>query len=211
MYTKFYLFILLLQLETIFNQDVLFISHLSVILALQCINETYKCIQRPFRRLYPTHNGNSRFSWNLFRILLIGVICLWLIDLIQSGDIHPNPGPDSVSSIADFSSSCSEISLHTLINHLSNVHLVNVQSIVPNMDLIKCEAQAYDILVCSESWLKSEIKDDNILTEIFLPPQRTDRLGRPGGWVVIYANDSFSLIPGNSRIRGYLDRVTGKR
>ena len=153
MYRKFYLFILLLQLE-IFNQDMLFISHLSVILALQRSNETYKYIRRLFRHLYPTHNGNSRFSWNLFRILLIGVICLWLIELlIQSGDIHPKPGPDSVSSIADFSSSSSEISLHTLINHLSIMHL-NVQSIVPKMDLIKCEAQAYDILVCSESWLK---------------------------------------------------------
>ena len=194
MYRKFYLFILLLQLETIFNQDMLFISHLSVILALQRSNETYKYIKRPFRHLYPTHNGNSRFSWNLFRILLIGVICLWLIDLlIQSGDIHPNPGPDSVNSIADFSSSSSEISLHTLINHLSIMHL-NVQSIVPKMDLIKCEAQAYDILVCSESWLKPEIKDDSILIETFLPPQRTDRLSRPSGGVVIYAKDSFSLI-----------------
>ena len=62
------------------------------------------------------------------------------------------------------------------------------------MDLIKCEAQAYYILVCSESWLKPEIKDDSILTENFLPPQRTDRLGRPGDGVVIYAKDSFSLI-----------------
>ena len=76
MYRKFYHFILLLQLETIFNQYMLFISHLGVILALQHSNETYKYIKRPFRRLYPTHNGNSRFSWNLFRILLIGVMSL---------------------------------------------------------------------------------------------------------------------------------------
>ena len=62
------------------------------------------------------------------------------------------------------------------------------------MDLIKCEAQAYDIHVCSESWLKPEIKDDSILIEKCLPPQRTERLGRPGDGVVIYAKDSFSLI-----------------
>ena len=62
------------------------------------------------------------------------------------------------------------------------------------MDLIKCEAQAYDIFVCSESWLKPEIKDDSILIENFLQPQRTDRLGRPGGGVVIYAKHSFPLI-----------------
>ena len=155
MYRKFYLFILLLKLETIFNQDMLFISQLNVILALQR-SETYKYIKRPFRRLYSTHNGNSIFSWNNCLILLIGVICLWLIDLlIQSGDIHPNPGPDSVRSIADISCSSSEISLHTLINHLSIMHL-NVQSIVQKMDLIKCEAQAYDILVCSENWLKPD-------------------------------------------------------
>ena len=47
MYRKFYLLILLLQLETIFNQDMLFVSHLSVTLALQRSNETYKYIKRP--------------------------------------------------------------------------------------------------------------------------------------------------------------------
>ena len=60
------------------------------------------------------------------------------------------------------------------------MHL-NVQSIVPKTDLIKCEAQTYDILVCSESWLKPEIKEDSFLIENCLPLQRTDRLGRPGG------------------------------
>ena len=47
MYRKFYLLILLLQLETIFKQDMLCVSHLSVILALQRSNETYKYIKRP--------------------------------------------------------------------------------------------------------------------------------------------------------------------
>ena len=61
------------------------------------------------------------------------------------------------------------------------------------MDLVKCEAQSYDILVFSESWLKPEIKDDSITIENFMSPQRTDRLDRPGGGVIIYIKDSFLL------------------
>ncbi|MCG8044650.1 MAG: hypothetical protein N0E48_03020, partial [Candidatus Thiodiazotropha endolucinida] len=71
------------------------------------------------------------------------------------------------------------------------MHL-NIQSIIPKIDIIRCEAQSYSILVFSESWLKPEIKDDSILIENFQPPFRTDRLDRPGGGVVIYVRDSLS-------------------
>ncbi|MEW8545280.1 MAG: reverse transcriptase family protein, partial [Candidatus Thiodiazotropha sp.] len=70
------------------------------------------------------------------------------------------------------------------------MHL-NVQSIVPKIDLLQCEAQAYDVLVFSESWLKPEVDNNSILIENFSPPLRTDRCDRLGGGVIIYVRDSL--------------------
>ena len=61
------------------------------------------------------------------------------------------------------------------------------------MDLVKCEAQSYDILIFSESWLKPEIKDDSITIENFMSSQRIDRADHPGYGVVIYVKYSFLL------------------
>ncbi|MCG7864732.1 MAG: endonuclease/exonuclease/phosphatase family protein [Candidatus Thiodiazotropha taylori] len=109
---------------------------------------------------------------------------------MQSGDIEVNPGPGSVDGSADSSSNISLNSVEMLSNHLSILHL-NIQSIVPKMDLIKCEADAYDVLVFSESWLKPEVRDGSIIIDNFLPPFRADRCDRPGGGVIIYVRDSF--------------------
>ena len=68
---------------------------------------------------------------------------------------------------------------------------MNIQSILPKLDLIKCEAEAYDVLVFSESWLKHEVKNDSLGIENFLPPFRTDRCDRPGGGLVVCVRDSF--------------------
>ncbi|MEW8544385.1 MAG: reverse transcriptase family protein [Candidatus Thiodiazotropha sp.] len=124
-------------------------------------------------------------------MLALAVLTSWLIFLtLQSGDIEVNPGPGSVEGSADSSSNISFNSVEMLSNHLSIFHL-NIQSIVPKLDLIKCEADAYDVLVFSESWLKPEIRDESINIDNFLPPFRADRCGRPGGGVIIYVRDSF--------------------
>ena len=82
------------------------------------------------------------------------------------------------------------------------MHL-NIQSILPKINLIRCEAQAYDILVFSESWLKAEITDNDISIENFTPPHRTDRSDRQGGGVVVYLRDTFSCRRRNDlEIRG---------
>ena len=59
------------------------------------------------------------------------------------------------------------------------------------MDIVRNEAEAYDVLVFSESWLKPGIHNDTIQIENFMPPFRADRVGRLGGGVVIYDKDPF--------------------
>ena len=69
---------------------------------------------------------------------------------------------------------------------------MNIQSILQKLDLIKCEPLAYDVLVFTESWLKPEIKNDDLLIDNFLPPFRVDRCNHPGGGVIIYVRDTLT-------------------
>ncbi|MCG8033361.1 MAG: endonuclease/exonuclease/phosphatase family protein, partial [Candidatus Thiodiazotropha taylori] len=109
----------------------------------------------------------------------------------MSGDVEVNPGPDSVEgTLTDSRDDASVTSFELLSNHLSIVHL-NVQSIVPKIDSIRSEADSYDVLVFSESWLKPNIHSDNISIEKILPPFRADRSDRPGGGVIVYVRDTL--------------------
>ena len=106
--------------------------------------------------------------------------------IILSGDVHTNPGPNSVNTDDSVVSSLSHDSLQELLAcHLSILHLR------PKL-VVRSEAEAFDIAVFSESWLKPDIPDDEVLFEHFLPPFRTDRTDRPGGVFVIYVRDSIS-------------------
>ena len=49
----------------------------------------------------------------------------------------------------------------------------------------------YDILIFSESWVKSETQNEALYIENFQPPFRKDRRGRPGGGVIVYVRDTF--------------------
>ena len=120
------------------------------------------------------------------------VLMTWLLNLLLlCGDIHVNPGPDFVTDDTASISTSSITSFEMLSKHLSIFHL-NIQSIFPKIDLIRCEADAYDILVFSESWLKPEITDEQIYIENFKPPFRNDRTGRIGGGVAIFVRDTIT-------------------
>ena len=97
--------------------------------------------------------------------------------ILLSGDIELNPGPYSVDGSADTSDILSSTSFYSLTNHLSILHL-NIQSILPKIDLIRGEATSYDILIFSESWLKPIVNNHEIHIENVMPPFRTDRNDR---------------------------------
>ena len=77
------------------------------------------------------------------------------------GDVEVNPRPNSGEGDADSSINSSFSSYQMLSNYLSIFHH-NIQSLLPKLDLIKAEADAYDVLVFSESWLKPDIQDGTI-------------------------------------------------
>ena len=91
------------------------------------------------------------------------------IFLLLCGDIDVNPGlgPDSVEDSISSCETLSATSFETLSNQLCIIPL-NIQSIAPKIDIhvIRREADAYDIPVFSESWLKPNITDETIKIEI---------------------------------------------
>ena len=115
---------------------------------------------------------------------------LWLISfLLCCGDIHPNPGP-LYSTSSSSNTSISSVSLPPYDNHLALCHL-NIQSILPKIDILQYEMQVFDVYVFKETWLNTGIHDnDNVVN--FKDPFRCDRNVRSGG-VAIYVKDTLNV------------------
>ena len=96
--------------------------------------------------------------------------------LQQSGDVHSNLGPSSVSSNTSSASAASILSSIDFSNHLSFVHY-NVQSVFPKLDILFSELCNLDILAFSETWLNSSITNEYILLQLYLSPECKDRIG----------------------------------
>ena len=109
---------------------------------------------------------NVDFLSLCFRCLAI-FICttLFMLLILLSNDVELNPGPNAVIDTSMFSS----ISSDTLLSGLSIMHL-NTQSVRPNLDILEIEAQTYDILVLSETWLCPSIDSYLLLIPNFNPP-----------------------------------------
>lgn len=189
-YQKIHLLLLITFILQLSKAGWLSTSCLSMILALQRNNEMYKNIRRPYCRLKTASARNIIFSYRCLICFFFLVLTTWVFALILlAGDVQENPGPDSVDSSND-SSLMTTLSSVSPSDHLSVFHL-NIQSILPKIDLVRCEASAYDVLIFSESWLKADVKDESISIVNFLPPFRTDRADRPGGGVVVYVRDTL--------------------
>ena len=85
--------------------------------------------------------------------------------LLILGSIETNPGPelpidDELSSSFNDSSEMSSI-YETFSTSVSFVHL-NIQSLVPKLDLIYAEYEHFDIMSFTETWLKGDNSDDSI-------------------------------------------------
>jgi hypothetical protein len=121
--------------------------------------------------------------------------CIVLCILLIISGVKQNPGPSlsessrSFSSVSDLSSYCSVFK-----NNVSFLHL-NVQSIVPKLDIITAEYSSYDILSFTESWLKPNINDETLkLPGYKFPPFRRDRQNKTGGGVIVYVKEHINCI-----------------
>ena len=90
------------------------------------------------------------------------------------------------------SSVSSILSLEQYQDLFSILHL-NIQSILPKIDLVRCESVAYDVMIFTESWLNPTVSNDEISIKHFHEPVRYDRTGRIGGGVVVYRRDNISF------------------
>ena len=185
------LFIFLLSF-TIHGYKAYTISAISLIVQDQRSLELFKLIKRPLCRVTSLHTEkNMLFCCKLFKTLAACIFVTWLLILILlSGDIQESPGPDSVSSLADRESDLSSCSTESL-DHLFSIMHLNIQSIVPKLDLVETESLAYDIMVYSESWLKPTISNDSVTIANFHKPFRCDRDERLGGRVIIYVREFY--------------------
>jgi hypothetical protein len=84
-----------------------------------------------------------------------------------SGDIESNPGPSSQSTSISSASSIDEC----ITQFTSFMHL-NVQSLVPEIDLLNVELQKFDILCFTETWLNTNVANQDISLDNFQSPFR---------------------------------------
>lgn len=110
--------------------------------------------------------------------------------ILLAGDVEPNPGP---APNHNNHATSSDPYIQLTNNGLSIMHL-NIQSLKPKIDLLAIEAQPYDILVFTETWLSSSTTNDELHIPNFNPPFRLDRINRPGGGVAIYTRNTIHAI-----------------
>ena len=138
------------------------------------------------------YRSNCKFIYFSSIIFCAVLAIIWLIVLLllRSENVHPNPGPSSISSVTSSGSSASILSSISLSRHLSFVHY-NVQSIVPKLDVLLTELYDFDISAFSETWLSPAVTEDSIALQSYQSPERKDRARDHHGGVMIYVKETI--------------------
>ena len=171
----------------------------SLILSLQNNASAHKNIKslNYIKHLEPGQRAkeNTKLSATCIFILVTVDFILWISTfLLCSGDIHPNPGPASVSSdSSQRSSSSMSFDIFNSINlnhHLSFVHY-NVQSLLNKLEILHAELFEFDILAFTETWLSPTTLIDDLLLQSYNTPERNDRAGDAHGGVIVYVKEGI--------------------
>ena len=111
---------------------------------------------------------------------IIDTACYTLVTLrkllLRPGDIEANPGPSRTNPRSA----------------LCTIHL-NARSIKNKIDLIETEANGFDIITVSETWLSQIDMNTSIHLTKFHPPIRRDRPNDPHGGVAIYGETKHTI------------------
>ena len=126
---------------------------------------------------------------------------MWLISLLlNSGDVHPNPGPEDFDILLNHTSTSStSYDLYSFINFpnpLSTAHY-NVQSIWFKIDLLLTEFSQFDIISFTETRLSDNCPVSDLSFPSFHAPERKDRISDRYGGVMMYVKDSISYVRRN--------------
>ena len=177
------------------NKDNLVLSLFSLERSFVSSRKLSKQIKFPYKRvtaLYDVLASNSLFIEKFFSAFFLAHLILWLFCLLLlSGDIAENPGPSSASSSSSMSS-LANVSLPPYDSHLSMCH-INIQSIVPKLDILQYEAQPFDVFIFTETWLNDSVNSEEIKLISFKDPFRCDRDTRSGG-VAIYVKETLNCV-----------------
>ena len=144
-----------------------------------------------------SYQTNLKFTQRLTFYFFITCFVIWLaVLLLLSGNVHPNPGPLSLSSVGSTSSSSSSSFADAVFDplnldyHLSFVQY-NVQSIAPKLDILHAELHAFDILAFTETWLSASTLTNDLLFQSYHPPERKDRVEDRHGGVMLYVKEGL--------------------
>ena len=97
---------------------------------------------------------------------------IYILLLLLSGDVHPNPGP----------------SIQGSDSHISIVHN-NIGSLQNKVPFVEAELTNFDIITLSETWLYETFPSNRLLINGYHPPIRLDRLDSHHGGVAIYVKE----------------------
>ena len=128
------------------------------------------------------------------------MVCIFPHNL--SNDAHPNPGP-----VTESFSTTSDPNNSSVFSHNLNIMQLNIQSLIPKLDILETEMQQYNILVITESWLNPDVRDDDLLISNFDPPYRKDKADRPGGGVTMYFRSGINYVRRADLITGELEAL----
>ena len=181
--------------QTLYSYSITISIKQNQVLPYLCAKHSYSKRTIPGKE-YKTNQEYTTFVLGNFYHMVFSLLMVHLL-LLQSGDVHPNPGPSSVSSdTSDNMSRSSASSILDSINlsrHLSFVHH-NVQSIVPKLDMILAEFFDFDVLAFTETWLNPNITSDDISLISYHHPERKDRVVDNHGGVIVYIKDSIHYV-----------------
>ena len=120
-----------------------------------------------------TITANANFFTLTLLCLFSFEFLFWLtILLFCCGDIHPNPGPSTTSSMSSLSESSSSTMSDNIFNSLNVSHNLsfvhyNVQSILSKLETLYTELFEFDILAFSETWLSPNIDIDALYLQSY--------------------------------------------
>ena len=140
-----------------------------------------------------THVSNLTSNQFYFACMIyFDFICTFIL-LMLSG---PSSQSTSISSASSISDPLLDEFDECITQFTSFMHL-NVQSLVPKIDLLNVELQKFDILCFTETWLNTNVANQDISLDNFQSPFRKDRVYRLGGGVAIYVKNDYHVVHRN--------------